>query len=277
MLTSVDVSSVRGELLTLPLQDVVDGFIIQDISGLDPVKANVVTSSFATMDGEQYESSRREKRNIVLTLGLEPDWAIGTVRQMRSRLYDFFMPKSDVALRFNSDDSDPVIISGIVESFESALFSADPTVAVSILCFNPDFYNPDPVVLSDGPYTTTTVLTDITIPYEGTVETGIYFRMEINRSLTSFTISNTSASGGDRTMDIAGAFVAGDVLEISTVPGNKYVNLTRGSGVPGSALASLSATSDWIQFYPGDNTFRVLAAGATIPYSITYYIKYGGL
>lgn len=273
MLTTVEVRTNQGALLSLPLEDVTDGFVIQDISGLDPVQASVVSSSFATMDGEQYESSRRGKRNIVLTLGLEPDWATFTVRQLRNRLYDFFMPKSDVSLRFFTEGEATVDISGKVESFTSALFTKEPTVSISILCFDPDFYDITPGKFSSSSVAT---VTDTNVSYDGTIETGFLFRLLVNRSLTDFTLYNRPQDGVLRSMPFAGALVAGDVLEISTVPGAKHVSRIQ-SGNTKSMLYGLSPYADWIQLFPGDNQIRLSIAGATVPYTIEYTNKYGGL
>jgi hypothetical protein len=77
-------------------------------------------------------------------------------------------------------------------------------------------------------------------------------------------------------MDFAGSLVSGDVLTISTVSGNKYVTLKRAS-VVSSLLYGISPTSKWLEFLPGDNYIRVYATGATIPYTITYTKRYGGL
>jgi hypothetical protein len=57
MLTGVEVRTIQDNLLALSLDDPSSGFIIEEIEGLDPVKASVVSSSFATMDGEQYQFS----------------------------------------------------------------------------------------------------------------------------------------------------------------------------------------------------------------------------
>ena len=60
MLTRVEVRNDHGNLLNLSLQEILGGFIVEEIQGLDPVAATIVSSSFAQLDGEQYQSSRRE-------------------------------------------------------------------------------------------------------------------------------------------------------------------------------------------------------------------------
>lgn len=275
MLDKVEVYTEQGVLLNLPMQDISEGYAIQSIDGLDPVKATIVSSAFAQMDGEQYQSSRRDKRNLVITLGLEPDYAVGTVQDLRKRLYGFFMPKSRVRLRFFHTGEPTVEIYAMVESMDSNKFTMDPTATISLLCFDPDFYNPTPVIFAGN---TTSSTTETTHVYPGSVETGIVFRLFVNRPLMEFTIYHRPPDDTLRSMQFGtgASLVANDVVEISTSRGNKYVTLTR-SGVKAPYLYGISPQSDWINLFPGSNKLRVYATGAVIPYEIEYTTKYGGL
>lgn len=276
MLEKVEVITEQGVLLTLPLQDITSGYSVQDIDGLDPVKATLVSSAFGQLDGEQFQSARREKRNIVLTLGYEADYVSDTVQDLRKKLYGFFMPKSRVLLRFFQTGEPVVQIYGRVESFDSKKFVKEPVAVISVVCFDPDFYNPTPVVL---PGATTASSVETTHVYPGTVETGILFRLFINRSdLTEFTFNHRPPDDSLRSLEFIAAtpFMDGDMLSISTIPGNKFVTLTR-AGVDTSVLFGVSPQSNWISFFPGNNKFFVSAGGAGIPYQIEYTTKYGGL
>lgn len=273
MLTAVEVRTEQGQLLSLPLQDVVSGYIIEEIEGLDPVKATLVSSSFANMDGEQYHSSRRETRNIVLKIGLEPDYVNDSVQDLRRGLYGFFMPKSLVNLRFIMSDGLEVDIQGRVESFETPLFTKEPEVDISVICFDPDFFDATPVVVSGN---STALTTESLIPYDGTVDTGVLFTLNVNRSLSAFTVYHRDPSGTLRSLDFQAALVNGDIVKVSTVTGNKYARKTTG-GTESSALYAVSPQSYWMKFQPGDNYIRVYAVGAAIPYTLTYVNRYGGL
>lgn len=273
MLTKVEARNDQGVLLSLPMMDISEGFIIQDIEGLDPVKATLVSSSFANLDGEQYQSSRREKRNLVFTLGLEPDYVAQTIKALRSRLYGHFMPKSNVNFRFFSDDFPTVNISGRVESFESPLFTKDPEVKISLLCFNPDFYDQTLVSFSGNTVADTT---EVAMNYVGTIESGIKFRIMINRSIVGFTVFNRASDNTIRSLEFLTPLVAGDVVEINTSSGAKGATLTR-AGNATSILYGISPYSSWLKMFPGSNNIRVAVAGAAIPYTIDYTTKYGGL
>ena len=275
MLTMVEARTPRGTLLSLPLQDVSEGFVVENIEGLDPVKATLVSSGFAQLDGEQYQSARREKRNIVITLALEPDYVNTSVQSLRNKLFQFFMPKSPIKLNFVSTDLPTLSIEGRVESFTAPKFTKDPQVTISIVNFDPDFY--DPTVMS-LPGNTVGNMMETNYTYDGTVETGVLFKLLVNRTMTDFSIYHRPEDNEMRTLDFASPtnLLAGDILSISSQPGNKYCVLTR-TGVDSSLLFGMSPQSSWLNLYPGLNKIRVFAEGAAVPYTIEYTTKYGGL
>src|SRR5690349_11534227 len=134
LLTQIKAYSDLPDAPTLPLS--VDGdaetdFLqIRNVDGLDPVKASVGTSPYGSVDGESYAGSSVPSRNIVLTIGGNPDWATWTHASLRRRLYPYFMPKRISRLDFYSDDMDPVTISGVVEGFSFNQFSKDPEMQI---------------------------------------------------------------------------------------------------------------------------------------------------
>lgn len=274
MLSRVEVRTRQGVLLKLPLEDAENGLAVLDIQGLNPVQATLVSSGFAGMDGQQYHSARREARNIKLAIGLEADYVDTSVQDLRRRLYGFFMPKSEVNLRFVMDTGLYVDISGRVETFETPLFSKEPAVDISLMCFSPDFVDPNPVTIS-GVSTALEDETLVTYPDDG-VDTGIMFTLRPNRSLTEFTIYHRPPDEIIRTMDFSIPLLDQDVLKISTVTGDKWATLTR-ANVVSSALYGVSPRANWIELQPGDNYIRVYAEGAPVPFEIEYTARYGGL
>lgn len=274
MIYKVEVRSPQGDLLTLELDDISDGILVKEITGLDPVKATLVSSSFAQQDGSYYQSSRRENRNIGLVLGLVPDPAVGSVRSVRNGLYRYFMSEAAVSLRFFDDEDDLTVdIDGVVESMESALFTDDPAVDISIVCFDPDFVVPTPTTLT-GLNTSTTAST--TIEYTGTIDVGIQLVLSVDRTMTGFTIYHTLPSGEVQSLDFQAALTTGDVVTLSTVEGAKSVNLLR-SGTTSSLLYAVSPQSKWIALKHGTNHVQVYATGAGVPLTIAYTPRYGGL
>jgi hypothetical protein len=167
----------------------------------------------------------------------------------------------------------PVDIVGRVEDFSAPQFAQEPKATITVLCNQPDFVDLTPVVFNGN---TTAGPTEATLTYDGTVESGMQFKLLPNRSVSEFTIYQRRADGSVRLLEFVYPMVSGDVLDISTVPRAKGAYLTRSTTVS-SVLYGVSPYSDWIQLYPGANFIRVFADGAAIPFSMTYTKKYGGL
>jgi hypothetical protein len=183
------------------------------------------------------------------------------------------MPKTEVDLRFYRSDGLIVDIAGRVESNEAPPFVQEPQADVSIMCFRPEFVDMDDVVISGN---TTSGTTETTVTYPGTIESGFEFKLNVNRSLSAFTIYHKLSDGSLRSMDFVGSLISGDVLTISTVRGSKFATLTR-AGVDSSLLYGVDPQAWWAQLQPGVNTLRIYATGAAIPYTVTYFKRYGGL
>jgi hypothetical protein len=282
LLQALTVKNAQGSLLGLPLDDISGGFVVKEIQGLGPVKATLVTSSFANLDGEQYHSSRLDPRNIILKLDLEPDYSQGSVYDLRAQLYKFFMPKTRVTLTFAMFDKfSPTVVDqeldleimGRIETFDANLFSSKPSVDISIMCYNPAFVDPR-VIKFEG--STVNDLTEEELTYKGTLETGATFRIFPDRTVDEFTIYHRPPDGSLRITQYTQQLLAWDELTIESMVGAKHVTLKR-NDVESSRLFSLSPQSAWLELQPGDSSFRVYASGAPVPYEIEYTEKYGGL
>ena len=185
------------------------------------------------------------------------------------------MPKTQTTLKFrlSGGAGASVDISGRIETFEAPLFVKEPAVDISILCFDPDFRDPVSTVVSGS---TTSGQIPSTVPYLGTVETGFTLVLNPNRPLTAFNIYHSSPDGVLNAMDFGYQLLTNDVLTISTLQGAKRVTLKR-ANVTTSVLYALSPQSNWLELQPGNNSFRVYAEGLSIPYTVEYVAKYGGL
>lgn len=273
MLSLIEARNDRGQLLSLPIFDPDEGILVQDVEGLDPVDATLIYSSLANQDDEQEQASKRVKRNIILKLGYQPDYVEDSVKSLRDRLYAMFMPKSQVRLRFYSDDMPTVEIVGRVEKFDSPLFAKEPVATISLLCAKSNFYGLDTLVINGN---TTAGTTEQSVTYDGTIETGGLFRLVANRAMTGFTIYNRLPDDSVRSQEFIFPIANGDIIEINSVNLNKYARFTRG-GVTASALYGVSPYSQWTQLFQGVNKLRVGSPGAAVPWTFTYVNKYGGL
>lgn len=273
MLNKVEVTNARGNVLPLSLEEDDNPYQVADIEGLEPVKATLVSTSYVSYDGEQFQSAKRGARNIKIKLELDPDFDPKTYSDLRNDLYPFFMPKSKISLRFFMSSGLYVDIAGVVESMDITIFDQDPVVDISVMCFEPDFIDGRMITING---TSVNNSTNIPIDYPGTVESGTVVTINFNRDVDEFTIYNLDEGGKLYQLDFSGEILDGDKLVISSLAGNKGITLTRAS-VSSSFLYGRSSQSSWIELFEGLNQFRVYAEGDPIPYILEYVVRYGGL
>lgn len=277
-INKVEVTNVQGDFLSLVLDDVSNGYVTKEIEGLGPVKSNIVSSSFAGIDGQQYQSSSRDVRNVVFQLGFEPEYGTNqTIRSLRSQLYQYFMTGFEVSMDFYMTDGLMVNATGRVETCEPAIFTREPQMNISVICFDPDFIDPTLVELHN---TFTTIdNTPKLIQVDGSVKTGLTsLSFTAAKAMSEFTIYHTTPSGNLRVMEISVPVVVGDVVNMCTIKGQKTITLTH-LGVTKSILWAVSPQSDWVLLEPGANQFYLngTTTGPSSAVLVDFNNRYGGL
>lgn len=253
---------------------------VRDIQGLGPVGASIVSTPFATGRGEQYQGSSSGKRNIVLSLGLNPDWVDQTIASLRKLLYSYLLPEHWCKLRFYSDHLPTVDIEGYVETCEPNIFSQDPEFQVSIICPKPDFIDIDPIVLTgdvdDG-------TTEYLIQYDGQLETGFEFRIDrtiANASYTgpvTITITNPGESPQILEIDPVTIDTAKYLKVITRAQAKRISNVAIVDGAITNILQKMVSGSVWPVLKPGENLLQVAANENDQAWTIAYFNRYAGL
>lgn len=259
---------------------------IRNIDGLGPVKADILTSPLADAGGEEYAGNFVGKRNVVLKIGLAPDWVTQTMEELRLQLYKYFMSGKWVKLRFISTHLQDVEIEGYTESVEPNIFSKDPELIVSVVCPQSAFVAVTSTVIQ-GSTIDWTGDPSVMVPYEGNIPTG--FEMHLTYPSAQYDTSVSSWDfdlriiNDDRPLEAAlfgiwGVKVwAQQELKIGSVPGNKFAQYYNPvSQVITNILGKVQDGSIWPQLIPGDNGIRVYS-GLDIPFTLTYFSRYGGL
>ena len=252
-----------------------DTIQIRNTEGLDPVNASVSTSPYGSVDGASHTGSSVETRNIVFTLGLNPNWDDKTYASLRRLVYSYFMPKRLVRLEFYSDDIISVEISGLVEDVSNNMFSKDPEIQVSIVCPSPHFKAIDPIVLTgetgDSP---------ITIDYKGSIESGINVKVTATEDTSPTAISIQIGDPAYLFIDVSASIDDTKYLEMSSIPLLKFVrNVDIPSGDIDSLLGYVNEGGEiiWPVFAYGENKFSVITDVGVHNWELTYYERYGGL
>lgn len=251
---------------------------IRNIDGLGPVAATINTTAFASGRGELYQGSTTPKRNIVLTLGLNPNWDDQSVSSLRQLLYAYLMPQQWCKLRFFSDDLPTCDIEGYVESFEPNMFSEDPEVQVSVICPKPDFVDVDATLLTgepdDGEFETV-------FTYLGTIETGFELRIEVSPDNTAytgpFTIKNVGLQEQVFEIDPVTINVT-KYFKLNSVRNSKRAaNIAVADGAVTNLLAQMTTESVWPELVPGENVLTVVADEPDLVWTLAYFNRFGGL
>jgi hypothetical protein len=279
VITKVEVFGVRpATALSLggfmPSEDPV---MIRNIDGLGPVKSDITTTPSGVSRGETFQGASTGKRNIVLTLGLDPNWAIQTMSSLRQLLYAYLMPEQWCKLRFNSDEMPTTDIEGYVESFEPNMFSQDPEIQVSIINPKPDFIEIDATIyrgtVDDGS-------NQHVIDYVGTTSSGIEVRIDRTAELIAYSGPLTikvENSGGIQTITVDPVTVNTiQSFKMSSVQGKKRVQAeTILDGTITNLLKNKSGV--WPELHPGENLVSISAAQPGQSWTLAFFTRFGGM
>lgn len=235
---------------------------VVSIKGLNPPNAIINLSTIATTDGAIFNSSRADKRNIVITIVFHNDIEIS-----RTQLYRFFPTKEPVTLFFHNTSRN-VKIEGYVESFECDLFERGQRAQISIVC--PQSYFTDEELTYVNFSTVTGVFefpvnflesgieiskrdnnAQAIINYTGDSETGMIIELYTSGNVVRPVIRNKITN---ETFVLEMELVADDKVIINTKRGEKSVVLYRG-GQHINIINKLVAGSTWLIVRPGTNVF----------------------
>ena len=115
------------------------GVIISNIDGLGAEEASIFTTDLASIDGALFNSARLPKRSINLTV-IPITTKNGTIEDHRLEMYKYFPIKQKVTLRFETDKR-LAEIQGYVETNQPTIFSDKESIAITIVCPDPYFYD----------------------------------------------------------------------------------------------------------------------------------------
>lgn len=304
MIKSVTITNHLDESIKLDLFNPEEsGFIIKNITGLGPVKANINFKELATNDGSIDNSARLSSRNIVMSLQfLESP----TIEETRLKSYKYFPIKRNIKFLIETDTRICETI-GRVETNDPTIFSNAEGCQISILCSNPYFYSAgengtnqtifygtEP--LFEFPFSNESLTEDLiefgsienrtegTIYYDGDAEIGITIQIHAVGEAEGLVIYNTKTReimriNDDKLKSLMGSGIqAGDEITITTSRGEKGIFMLR-SGITTNILNSLEKPIKWFQLSKGDNTFAYTAsAGLTnLQFRIENKVIYEGV
>lgn len=294
MIKSITVKNYLDESVNIELtRPEKSGFIIRNIEGLGPAKANINTTDISLNDGSMYNSSRLDNRNITFDL-LFYQTDTETIEDIRQKSYKYFPIKKKVTLTVETDNN-TLVTEGYVESNEPEIFSETEGSNISIICTDPYFheleddytvfsgveslfefpfenepeYDEEGKIIPSLEMGRLQIKTENTVFYEGYGEVGVSIYIHALGTATNLTIINIDTReklviNTDKLKQMTGStIVAGDNITIHTHKGNKSITLLR-DGVTTNILNCREKGSKWFTLKKGDNLFAYTAeTGAT--------------
>lgn len=254
---------------------VTDPFQVTNVNGLGAPELQVELAD-AHNSGGVFMSRRAQGRQVVIRVGLNPDYKIGqTVGDLRHSLYGLLSPRTSAA-----DQSMTVSLllrnvpvaqtTGYVSRIEIVPFNQTPEAQITIECLGPYLESPEVTsYLDDIPDTATWTLDNV-----GLAPTGINFEVTLDVAVPTFTIQILNSDRMD--FSYSTGFQVGDRLIVDTNEATRFVGLERSASYI-AYLEILSGDSNWLTLYGGSHTFQT-----TDPVNFTwdkfeYRTKYWGI
>ena len=255
------IQNSNGNILTLTGNE--PQWQVVSITGLNPPKAQVNTTSIAGLDGAKLNSTKLETRNIVIMLKLN-----GNVESNRLLMYMYFRTKDTCTFYYQNQTLD-VSIQGVIESVECNLFAKGEMMQISIVCPFPYFASINEIIADISNETGAFVFPfsiDIGDPIAFSIyqsnritnvfnnsesETGVTIEIDVLNTVNDVKIINTVT--GDY-IELSYSFEAGDRVTINTQKGQKGVSLLR-NGATTNIFSSVQRGSTFFQLAVGDNEF----------------------
>lgn len=259
---------------------------VTSITGLNPPGATISTSTVAGFDGERYNSSRLNKRNVVITVVINEN-----VAENLNEFNKLLLPKRYLKISYKTPTRN-VYIEGYTESFVYDHFNKKVSCQISVICPNPFWRAQESEEETLSP-TIDLFEFPFSIPKEGiafseyvgskmgyienlgNIEAGIQIDIEaLKRVLNPFVVNVTTGQRMKLNIEI----YEGDHIIINTERGNKSITLERNSELY-NALNNLADGSEWIQLLPGSNRFNYDAdyGADNMKLYIKYPTLYGGV
>lgn len=221
MLTQIDVMSDNA--FEMPILGVTpkNSFLIKKVAGLNPPDRSLFIGDYS-QDGGLYQGRRVGSRNVVLTIDLNPNPALGeTVSSLREKLYKAFIdPQVNgdyLKILLTDDDNNERYLVGYCEKFETEIFDAETMCQISMICPDPYLRRNEDTVLYNG-----TGWVQVPFAYEGTAETGFIARIYVTTPNSMIALRNNN-----KVMYFESSYEVGDVLIVNTIPGQRSLSLTK--------------------------------------------------
>jgi hypothetical protein len=262
-----------------------------NIEGLNPVGATINTYKIGVSDGEHYNSSYINMRNIVLYI--VPKVKANSIETNRLALYKYFRPKHKVRLYFQHDSRD-VFIDGYVETVEIDLYTQLEQFQISIICPQPYFkamagstvsfsqlenlFEFPFAIAEDGvEFSKFGQISELKCINDGEVETGLIITIKAKGLAYGIGISLDNNTNFRLVEDLQ--LNSGDTLIINTNRGEKSVTKIDSDGNTSNCINYVDINSVWLTLDIGEHAISksVYLGYENIDIEVEFYNLYIGI
>lgn len=259
---TLKVQNQYGEVLELTHNE---GYVITDITGIDPPDAVINTTRNAGADGSMFNGAYVDNRQIVITMAIN-----SPAEDNRIKLYKYFKMKNAIRLFYKNSTRD-VYIDGYVQHINIQYFDKKQIVQITVFCPNPFFNDVSDnmvefnaidslfefpfEIVTPIPFSEITTGEEINVRNLGDVASGMEIKIIVAGTVTNPVMYNVVTN---QYFKIMKSFSTGDVIVINTNKKYKKVQLTS-EGTTTSIVGNIASGSTWLQIDPGDNIFQITA------------------
>lgn len=223
-----------------------DPYILASADGLGPPEVDVSIQNTLNAGGV-YQGRRPQNREIVLRVGLNPDFGIGqTAADLRTTLYGMLTPGYVDNIIINVMDGATILAltTGYVKKLEVVPFNIEPEVQITIACVQQYLQAPYPLYV-EPPVKSAPEIVNV-----GTAPAGFFMELTFTSNITNWALVHATGAK----MELTYAFLIGDILTIDTRPGSRKILLKRGL-VTSNIIYALTPDSIWFLLHGGSNSF----------------------
>ena len=262
---TLEIENTKGARLELTNNE--NDFQVTNITGLNPPNANINTSNYANSDGSEFNGSKIENRQIVITIALN-----GDIERNRLLLYKYFKNKEWCKIYYKTEARN-VFIEGYVQTFEAPQFTQKQVAQIAILCPDPYFKDLDEIVTSISkvikrftfpfainidepiPFSDLDIEKVTNVINDSESDTGLIINVTFLGTVNKLEIRNTD---NGKNLIIEYQFKENDKLVINCNKGKKSVILTR-EAVEYNLVPQIKGKPTFFQLGIGDNHYSFLA------------------
>lgn len=281
-ITSVDMYNSSGVLIaSLSFRDpsARNPYIARAIVGLDADEIVARFYGISQQSRARYYSLTLEKRDVVIRISLNPNFASQTYSDLRDNLYKMIASSRTglIELRFNNKLGSVAHVYGFIKKFEAPHFNEQPEVQITMECDDPILRGLDRV----EPIAVPTQLSSATITDDlSTAPHGFIFDVTFTAPSPSFIIEESATPEWafivtPGTIGANTGFVTDDHLFYSSEAGNKYLYMIRGGNTI-HLVDKVIPESIWPIIFPGPNFFES-ADEQFIWNHVSYFPAYWGI